>query len=113
MSILTNPSFEPGPILPIESAFRAHRPDAAFALFGRCAEGGDIHDHLGLSPNGDVTWGTTTIRLPGFEPIHLRWLDPVIGHTPGAFTVQLVPVRQTACAVNSVPAAMRLATNGR
>ena len=73
MSVPINPMFNPGPIQPVNPGFKPLGYDHGIATYGHFPGGGDIHDHFGVNPNGGVTWGVTTIRLPGGAETHLKW----------------------------------------
>ncbi len=39
----------------------------------RLPMGGDIHESFRILPDGSLTGGHTTVRMPGGKEIHLPW----------------------------------------
>lgn len=40
---------------------------------GPSPAGGDMHETFHVNPNGDVSGGHTTVRIPGGQDVHLPW----------------------------------------
>jgi hypothetical protein len=59
--------------LPLEPTFKPLGYNNVINPIEKFPGGGDIHEHFGVNPQGDILWGTTTIRLPGGIQDHISW----------------------------------------
>jgi hypothetical protein len=69
------PAFEPGSGMfnPVEPIIKPIGFDNVIMPIVNFPSGGDIHEHIGINSLGDITWGSTTVRLPGGPSVHLNW----------------------------------------